>query len=240
MSPADSLEFILATLNWAVFVEVAASTLNIMLADVPPPGVGFSTVTGKWPTVERSAVEMVVVTLVASTKVVGRAEPFHRTLAPLTKLNPLTVKVNPISPTTAEVLESDVRPGTGLLMEKLCTFEVPPPGAGLNTVTEAVPDVVMSAAFICAVSCVAFTNVVARSAPFQRTFESTVKLDPPTVSVNALPPADALPGVRLLSTGTGFVLVIVKLRAGEVPPPGDGLTTVTGTLPDVATSAAVI
>src|SRR5678816_4362308 len=115
MSPADSLEFILATLNWAVFVEVAASTLNIMLADVPPPGVGFSTVTGKWPTVERSAVEMVAVTLVASTKVVGRAEPFHRTLAPLTKLNPLTVKVNPISPTTAEVLESDVRPGTGLL-----------------------------------------------------------------------------------------------------------------------------
>ena len=42
-------------------------------------------------------------------------------------------------------------------------FDVPPPGAGLNTVTFAVPAVAMSATVIWAVSCVLLTYVVVRS-----------------------------------------------------------------------------
>ena len=41
-------------------------------------------------------------------------------------------------------------------------FDAPPPGAGLNTVTLAVPAAAMSAAVIAAVSCVLFIYVVVR------------------------------------------------------------------------------
>ena len=67
-----------------------------------------------------------------------------------------------------------------------------------------------------------------------------MKLVPATVSVKAAAPANTLFGVRVVTAGNGLVLAIVKLTALEVPPPGAGLTTVTGLLPAVATSAAVI
>jgi hypothetical protein len=98
----------------------------------------------------------------------------------------------------------------------------------------------MFAALICVVNCVPFTNVVANSVPFQRIFVLVTKLEPFTVSVKAGLPANVLVGDRLLSEGTGLVFVTVKLTGVEVPPPGAGLTTITGTLPAVAISAAVI
>ena len=83
--------------------------------------------------------------------------------------------------------------------------EVPPPGAGLNTVTCAVvPAVVMSDAGIDAVTRVAETNVVVRSAPFQRTTEPDTNPVPFTVSVNAPLPAAAEDGERDVNAGTGF------------------------------------
>ena len=63
---------------------------------------------------------------------------------------------------------------------KVAAVDVPPPE---NTVTEAVPAETMSALAMAAVSCVALTKVVGRSAPFQRTTEVELKLLPFTVSV---------------------------------------------------------
>ena len=71
------------------------------------------------------------------------------------KLLPVTVSVNPAPPA---VVAEGVRPvvvGTGLLaalIKKVWALDVPPPGAGLNTVTVAVPADTMSAAWIAAVS----------------------------------------------------------------------------------------
>jgi hypothetical protein len=44
--------------------------------------------------------------------------------------------------------------GPDLLMVKVRVFDVPPPGEGFSTVTEAVPAVAMSAAGTVAVNCV--------------------------------------------------------------------------------------
>lgn len=84
-----------------------------------------------------------------------RAPPFHRTEEPVTKLLPFTVRVNAGPPAVAELGEMEVIVGTGLLaglMVKVWAEEVPPPGAGLKTVTEVVPAATMSVAGIAAVS----------------------------------------------------------------------------------------
>jgi hypothetical protein len=78
-------------------------------------------------------------------------------------------------------------------------LEVPPPGPGFTTVTDAVPALAMSAAGTVTVSCVALTNCVKLSAvPFQFTAEPLAppprKPVPFTVKVNEAPPANALVG----------------------------------------------
>jgi hypothetical protein len=60
-------------------------------------------------------------------------------------------------------------------MVKVNEFELPPPGAGLKTVTTAVPAVAMSLAEICAVTQLPLPLVVGRSLPFQRTTEPVAK-----------------------------------------------------------------
>jgi hypothetical protein len=74
--------------------------------------------------------------------------------------------------------------------------------------------------------------------PFQRTTEVEMKLAPLTVSVNPAPPAVAEVGLMLVMFGTGFAAVIVNVTEFEVPPPGDGLKTVTAALPALAMSLA--
>ncbi len=64
---------------------------------------------------------------------------------------------------------------TDYLIVKVLVLDVPPPGAGLDTVTVAVPATAMSAAVIAAVNRVADTYVVVRFAPFQRTTELLTK-----------------------------------------------------------------
>ena len=50
--------------------------------------------------------------------------------------------------------------------------------------------------------------------------------------MKAAPPAGVLVGASDVSAGTGFVAALmVNDTAFEVPPPGAGFTTVTGTLP---------
>src|SRR5690242_8954516 len=119
-------------------------------------------------------------------------------------------------------------------------FEVPPPGAGLSTLTSAVPPLATSVSLICAVSCVGLTKVVGRGLPLNSTTAPGTKFDPFAVSVNVGSPATAEPGLRLDSVGTGFWIELIEsVSPFEVPPPGAGLATVTVAVPTFATSAAL-
>src|SRR2546430_9843918 len=97
-------------------------------------------------------------------------------------------------------------------MVNVAAAEVPPPGAGLTTVTLAMPAAAMSAARIVAVSCVGETNVVARAAPFQFTVEVLTKLLPLTVKVAAGPPAVSADGLILPGTGTRLFTAVLAVR----------------------------
>ncbi len=128
--------------------------------------------------------------------------------------------------------------GVGLLMVNVWELLVPPPGVGLNTVTEAVPVVAMSPAGIAARNWPLLTKVVARLLLFQRTTEVLTKLEPFTVSVKSTPPAVVLVGDVLVSVGTG--LVTVNVCGAVTPPPGPGLKTVTWGVPPTEMSLAGI
>ena len=72
-------------------------------------------------------------------KVVERALLLILTTELDTKLVPLTVNVNPESPTFFELGDMETFVGPKLLTVNVCPFEVPPPGAELNTVIVEVP-----------------------------------------------------------------------------------------------------
>src|SRR5438105_4729345 len=208
--------------------------MRLTALDVPPPGGGLNTVTRAVPAVTRSVAGITAVSCVAETYVVARSAPFHRTTEVLTKFVPVTVSVNCDPPTVADGGLRLVMVGIGLRIVKVCVLEVPPPGAGVKTVTAAVPASATSVGAIAAVSCVGETYVVARSAPFQRTTEPATKFVPVTVSVNAGPPAIADTGFSPVVIGTG--LVVVTVGGLDVPPPGAAWTTVTDAAAAVAVS----
>jgi hypothetical protein len=83
-------------------------------------------------------------------------------------------------------------------------FDVPPPGAGLNTVTLAEPMFWTSVAVICAVNWPELLKPVVRGLPFQLTTAFPAKFEPLTVNVKPGLPAFAWFGLRLESVGTGF------------------------------------
>jgi hypothetical protein len=174
--------------------------------DVPPPGAGFVTVTVAVLTVAMSAADMAACKLVFETNVVARALPFHCTVEEAMKFVPVTVNTKPASPAKAALGPSDTPVGVGLLIVKVSAPEVPPPGAGVKTVTIAVPLAVTSAAVIAACKLVLETNVVVRAVPFHCTIEEDMKLAPVTVSVNAAPPTTAELGLRepFASDGLGL------------------------------------
>jgi len=118
--------------------------------DVPPPGVGLKTVTVRVAPAAMSVAEIVAFNSVGETYVVGRFAPFHRTTEVATKFVPFTVRVKPGLPAVVEVGLSPVVVGTGFLMVNVRALDVPPPGVGLKTRTEAVPAVAMSVAAIVA------------------------------------------------------------------------------------------
>src|SRR5436189_5102742 len=95
--------------------------------------------------------------------------------------------------------------GTGLLTVNVSAPEVPPPGVGEKTVTDAVPAVAMSPAVIAACNWVLLTNVVTRAPLFHCTTDPLTKFVPFTVRVKAAAPAVALLGASEPSVGTGLV-----------------------------------
>jgi hypothetical protein len=148
------------------------------------------------------------------------------------------VRVKAWPPATADAGLSALVVGKGLVMVKVCPFEVPPPGVGLKTVTVRVAPATMSAAGMTAWSSVAETYVVVRFDAFHRTTEVGTKFVPVTVRVKVELPAITETGLRPVVVGTG--LLTVKVRAPDVPPPGVGLKTVTEAVPAVAMSAESI
>ena len=84
------------------------------------------------------------------TKVVARAVPFHCTTDDAAKLLPLTVSVKAAPAAAALLGASALSVGAGGSTMKVRAAEVPPPGAGVTTVTWAVPAATMSLATIAA------------------------------------------------------------------------------------------
>ena len=143
-------------------VSVGSGLLGVMVnvceALVPPPGKGVKTVTGTVPADEIFAAGTFAVNCVGLIKVVASDTPFQLTTEPLIKLLPVIVKVNAALPATAVLGLMEVETGKGLLtitelMVKLSDPLVPPPGAGVNTATAAVPAVAIFAAGTTAVNC---------------------------------------------------------------------------------------
>jgi hypothetical protein len=104
----------------------------------------------------------------------------------------------------------------GVVTSKKSTFDVPPPGVGFTTVTEAVAAFATSEARILAVSRDRLTKVVVRGLPFHFTTELETKPVPFTVSVNAAPPGLAASGTRgWLIRGAGFSVLVSTLLASS-------------------------
>src|SRR5437764_14629083 len=109
------------------------------------------------------------VTCVGLTRVVVRAPPFQRTLAPMSNPVPVSVSVNPAPPAVALEGDSAVSVGPPALTGRLSAADVPPPGAAVVTVTLAMPGAVRSVPARRSAGLVALTNVVVRVAPFHLT-----------------------------------------------------------------------
>ena len=213
-------------------VGTAVLIMNVNALDAVAPG--FMAVTWAVPAAAMSLAEMAALTCVALTKVVERAAPFQFTVAPETKLLPLTVSVKAAPPAVALVGESDVSEGAvGIDTVNVNAFDAVVPG--LIAVTWAVPAAAMSLAGMAALTCVALTKVVERAAPFQFTVAPETKLLPLTVSVKAAPPAVALAGESEVSEGAvGFDTVNVNALDAVAP----GLMAVTWAVPAAAMSLA--
>src|SRR6266850_76380 len=124
--------------------------VKVELPETPPPGAGLETVRRAAPTTAISAAGMAPCNWVRETKVVVRGLPFHRTEDVETKLVPIRFKVKPEPPAKAEFGFNEARVGVGLSVVNTTALEMPPPGAGFETVTLAVPATATSAAVMAA------------------------------------------------------------------------------------------
>jgi hypothetical protein len=132
--------------------------------EAPEVVVELDTVTAAVPVTPGKAVsagEIMALSCVELTNVVGRGDPFQFTTSPFTKSVPFTVSGKPVVP------QYGVDDGTrleivGATMEKAIPPEAPPPGAGVNTLTWAVPTEAIFATGIVTMRCVALREVGAR------------------------------------------------------------------------------
>jgi hypothetical protein len=223
------------TVGTGLFVTV---TLKVTEFDVPPPGVGFVTVTPGVPAATMSLVKMEAVTFPAFTNDVMRGLPLKFTIAPFTKLDPLTVKVNPCPPAAADDGCSVVTVGTGLppgpVTLNAKELEICP--SGFFTVTPGVPTLATSAAGITASSENELRNIVLSLLPLKITTAPFTKFEPLTVRINSAEPAITPDGDSEPIAGGG--VVTMKLTEFDGPPPGVGFVTTTAGVPGAAISAA--
>jgi hypothetical protein len=103
-----------------------AAIVNVCAFEVPPPGVGFTTVIAAVPAVATREAGTAAVSCVEETNVVVSAVPFHLTVEVETNRVPFTVNVNPLPPAMAQVGLIEVVVGTGLLIVKVTGFVMVP------------------------------------------------------------------------------------------------------------------
>ena len=108
--------------------------------------------------------------------------------------------------------------GTGFRIVNETVPEVPPPGAGFDTDTEATPVTAKSLPGTVALRLVPLKKVVVKPAPFHSTVEVATKLAPVTVRVKPAPPTRAAVGEIDVAVGAG--LLILKGSVLEMLPPG--------------------
>jgi len=202
--------------GWAVTVNWAAGLVD-------PAGPGLLTVSDPMPWFCRSTALRATCNTVVLTAVVGRADPFHNTAEFDSNPVPVIVIVAALPGATYRG-EIALITGAGLFTSNVAATEIPPPGDGFCTVIRLAELPAKSAAGTVVFTSVALTNVVLSAAPFQATTENATKPDPLTAITVSPVPARTLAGFMLLMAGTG--LLTEKSTPGDVPPPGDGLTTV--------------
>ncbi len=159
------------------------TTVTVCEFDVPPPGVGFDTVTKAVPPDVISVSLTMAVSRAGETKVVSLLEPPQKTVDVGTKPAPSTVIMKLPLPAVTMFGVTRKIDGRGLFTVRVLAAEVPPPGAGLNTVTLAKVPAAISALLISAERWVEEMKVVGRPDPFQRTTDPARKPEPVTVSV---------------------------------------------------------
>ena len=81
----------------------ALAIVNVCALDVPPPGLGFTTVIDAVPAVATREAGTVAVSCVEETKLVARGAPFQFTVEVETNLVPFTVKVKSAFPAAIQV-----------------------------------------------------------------------------------------------------------------------------------------
>jgi hypothetical protein len=133
---------------------------------MPPPGGGLKTATLLIPGTTMSPAETTVVKVALLRNVVLRLEPFNWMTEAGSKPAPLTVKVKEEAPAVVELGLRPASVGAGSETVNDWPAEVPPPGAGLKTVTLITPGATKSMAEMAAVRVLLLTNVVVRLEPF--------------------------------------------------------------------------
>lgn len=101
--------------------------------------------------------------------------------------------------------ESEAAGAVTVVIVKVAGPEVPPPGAGLVTVTGTGPAVVTAVAGMEAVSWVALTKVEGSAVPLKLTTELLMNPVPFTVNVKAGEPAAIVVGESEVIVGAGLV-----------------------------------
>jgi hypothetical protein len=108
---------------------------------------------------------------------------------------------------------------TGLFTVNVAAGEVPPPGAGLSTVTMLSELPLRSAAGTAIVNWVALTNVALIAVPFHCTVEAEMNPVPSIVTAVSGAPATTEDGVSVAMAGLAFEVGGLTTGAGAAPPP---------------------
>ena len=208
-------------------VIVGSATAKAMAFDVLALDAGLATATCSVCTAERFAVLSVALSCVGLTKVVGNCVTLLPasvicTLEQGRKFVPVTTTENPGVPAVAPAGETAVIVGTDSVAVETVKEAAAEFTPALDTVIDAVPALAISEAGIVAVNCVALTNAVERTAPFQFTTEPFTKFVPVTVRVK---PDGLHEGVLLVEVVDEDSEVIAGARIAkgippDVPPPG--------------------
>ena len=183
---------------------IGLSTSRVIALLLPPDGAGFCTVSPPVPLAVSADAGSAALISEPLTQVVARGAPFHATTEDGTKPVPEMSSIAPADP--ARTLEglTEVTVGTGLLIEKVAACEVPPPGAGLDTVTGANAPSSSLPAGIVAVRLVLLPKAVARATPFHCTADWLTNPVPATVTDRSGEPANTDDGLRLVIAGVAF------------------------------------